>query len=118
MSLHFPTLGHRAWFAYQCLPRDSQGRPPSRRSLERRHGLANKDLARLIWDFYERPSYGKMHKFAAALGTTPEWLDKEEGPGPVTGFPVMPRPEPPKGMMKKRKSGPMQKVTEGTEGSG
>jgi hypothetical protein len=110
---HFPTIGHRAWFAYQALARDPHGRPPSRRSLERKYGLSNKDLARLIWDFYERPSYEKMQKFAAALGTTPEWLAREEGPGPQVSFPVPPRPPPPAGMQKRTKSGQIKAAKEG-----
>jgi hypothetical protein len=113
MPLTFATIGHRAWFAWQCLPRDSRGSPPTRRSLEIKHGLSNKDLTRLIYDFYERPSYEKMQKFAAALSTTPEWLDREEGPGPLVGMPVQPRPPPPKGMQKRTKSGQVKKAREG-----
>lgn len=108
------TLGERAWFAYQCLATGPHSRPPSKRSLEKQYGLSNKDLSRLIWDFYERPSYEKMQKFAAALGTTPEWLDREEGPGPRVGFSVPARPPAPEGMLRKRqKSGAIPRAKEG-----
>lgn len=33
-------MGHRAFFAYQCLPRDAMGRSPSYRQLERENGLS------------------------------------------------------------------------------
>lgn len=108
----FATVGLRAWFAYQALT-DEHGREPSVRELERRAGLANKDLWRLIYDVYKRPSYEKMQQFAAALGTTPEWLAREEGPGPQVSWQTRPRPPIPPGMRKKTKSGSMKRVKEG-----
>ena len=112
-SYEFPSRGHRAWFAWKCLPRDERGEPPTFRSLERAHGLANKDLSRLVWDFYKRPSYEKMQRFAAALKTTPEWLEHEEGVGPSAKGYVQPRPEPPAGMTRRTRSGQLRKVTQG-----
>lgn len=105
MRLRFPSRGLRAWFAWQCLPRDRKGAPPSFRSLERQHGLSNNDLSRLVWDAYERLTVEKARKFAAALGTTAEWLEWEEGPGPMASLPVPERPAPPPGKLKRTKSG-------------
>ncbi len=113
MGMKHLTLGHRAWYALQALAGAPGVRPPSKHSLEVKYGLSNKDLSRLIWDVYERPSYEKMGKFAAALGTTPEWLDREEGPGPVIDWIIAPRPPPPPGMAKKTKSGSLKRVREG-----
>jgi hypothetical protein len=107
------SIGHRAWFAFQALAGGPTTRPPSKRSLEMKYGLSNKDLSRLIWDFYERPSYEKMQRFSAALGVTAEWLDREEGPGPRVDWLIAPRPAVPDGMVKRTKSGSIKKVAKG-----
>lgn len=88
----FPTMGHRAWFAWQCLERDDRGQPPKWRELERRHKLPNAALRRLVWDISKRPGYPIIVKSAAALNCTPEWLMFETGPGPTARWPVLPRP--------------------------
>src|SRR5678815_817743 len=90
--MQFPTMGHRAWFAYQCLDRDALGRPPSFRGLERAHGLSNNALRRLIWDELTEPSYETMLRFAAALRCSDRWLWSGDGEGPVADIPVVPRP--------------------------
>jgi hypothetical protein len=113
MAQKHASIGHRAWFAYCALTGGPATPRPSKRSLEVKYGLSNKDLSRLIWDFYERPSYEKMQRFAAALGTTAEWLDREEGPGPFVDWVIPSRPAAPKGMLKKTKSGSIKKVVEG-----
>lgn len=112
MAHKHASIGHRAWFAYCALSGGPTVRPPSKRSLEVKYHLSNKDLSRLIWDQYERPTYEKMQRFAAALGTTAEWLHHEEGPAPLVDWLVPPRPPVPKGMQKKTKSGSMPKVAQ------
>jgi hypothetical protein len=109
--MHFPTRGHRAWWAWHCLPRDDRGQPPTLRSLEKKAGLSNNDLSRLVWDWYVRPSWEKMQRFAVALGTTAEWLEREEGPRPLSAWHVPPRPLPPPGKVRRKPtSGPMKSV--------
>jgi hypothetical protein len=85
-------MGHRAWFAWKCLPRDSRGNPPSWRELEGGHGLTNGSIYKIVWDRTTRPSYEQISKVAAALSTTPEWLQREEGAGPLASVYVEPRP--------------------------
>jgi hypothetical protein len=87
------SLGHRAWFAWQCLPRDDRGRPPSWRSLEIDHDLPNATLPRIIWGRTRRPSAEILSQVAAALGTTIDWLLYERGEGPAARWPVVPRPD-------------------------
>lgn len=85
-------MGQRAWFAWHALDRDEAGQPPARRELERRHGLTNGALYKLIWDKLKRPGYATVVKAAAALNCTPDWLQSEKGPGPRASLPIVPRP--------------------------
>jgi len=85
-------MGQRAWFALHCLPRDPKGAPPSIRELERRHEISNMGLNRLIWDELKRPGLEVLSKAAAALNTTPEWLQFGRGDGPKASWPVPNRP--------------------------
>jgi DNA-binding Xre family transcriptional regulator len=94
-------MGERAWWAYQCLPKDGFGRPPSFRGLEESVGLTNNQLRRLIWDEYKRPGLEQLEKFAKALNTTPEWLQFERGEGPKASWHIPLRPEAPPGFKKK-----------------
>lgn len=91
----FPSMGHRAWFAWHCLKRDDRLQPPAWRELERANGLTNGSLYKLIWGKATRPSYDRLVRMARALGCTPEWLINENGPGPVASLPVPPRPAEP-----------------------
>lgn len=90
-------MGDRAWFALQCLPRDDRGQPPKVRQLELDHGLSNGAIHKIIWGVTTAPTFPVLRRVAQALGTTPEWLLDGEGEGPRASFPVVPRPEPPKG---------------------
>lgn len=92
VALMLPTMGHRAWFAYQALPRDEHGLPPKRRKLERDNKLANGALRKLIWDLLKRPGYETISRAAAALQCTPEWLMTGEGEGPKASWFILPRP--------------------------
>jgi transcriptional regulator with XRE-family HTH domain len=94
-------MGHRAWWAYQCLPKDRMGHAPKFRELERAAGLTNNQLRRLIWDEYKRPGLEQLEKFAKALNTTAEWLQFERGEGPKADGYIRERPEAPLGMRKK-----------------
>jgi hypothetical protein len=93
----FQSMGHRAWFAWHALPRDDRGNPPKLRELEREHELPNGSLYKLIWGVLVRPGLVQLVKMAAALGTTPEWLQLERGAAPKASWPVVPRPDPPAG---------------------
>lgn len=89
----FPSIGHRVWFAWHCLPRDAKDQPPSFRSLEERYGLSNATLRRWLWDLNtERPTRKGADGVARALGTTPEWIVDEDGPGPKADRPIKQRP--------------------------
>jgi hypothetical protein len=89
------TMGQRAWFAWKCLPRDERGDPPSWRELEEKHGLSNGSIYKLTWDLTTRPSFEQLEKIAAALGTTPGWLQAGKGDGPRARWPVENRPAAP-----------------------
>ena len=93
LTVRFETMGQRVWFALQCLPRDSWGKPPEIAPLERSHGLAKAQLQKLLWDMSPRPTYETMQKVATALDTSPDWLLYERGEGPRARWPVQPRPE-------------------------
>jgi hypothetical protein len=88
----FQSLADRAWFAWNCLPRDERGDRPKIRELERSYGLTNGSLHRLINGISVRPGYEQIVKMAAALNTTAEWLQLEKGAAPTTSWPVPPRP--------------------------
>lgn len=104
LVMTFATMGQRVWFAWHCLPRDDRGEPPTLRSLEVAHGLANGTLHKLTWDLLKRPGYERLTKVCEALGVTPEWLQTGRGPGPVASWPVPPRPQPPAGAKAAKKS--------------
>lgn len=72
----------RAWQAWRALPR-RRGEPPPIRELERAHQISNAQLNKLINGLSKRPSYGEIVKMAAALRTTPEWIESGTGPGPA-----------------------------------
>lgn len=92
----FATVGHRAWWAYNCLTRDAQGKLPARRALEQAHGLSNGDLKKLIWDQGERlPNLDKARREAQALNCSMEWLFFNEGEQPRASWPIPPRPDKP-----------------------
>jgi hypothetical protein len=93
-------MGERAWWAYQCLPRDAWGEPPPLRELERAHGLGNAALRKLIWDVTVRPGLAQLEKLAAALQVTPEWLQFGRGTMPLASAYPVPRPPPPAGIQK------------------
>jgi len=107
-------MADRAWFAYQCLPRDDRGEPPDWRVLEREHGLSNGTIYKLIWGITVQPTWDTLEKAATALRVPSEWLRREEGAGPIARWPVPVRPAPPAGAAKRtrnrRKSGKMPAV--------
>ncbi len=82
------TLADRAWLAYHALPRDSRGRPPSRRSLERAHVLPGATLAKLFGGFKETVEGANVSRLARALGVSSEWLFEGTGAAPVPTGPV------------------------------
>lgn len=84
----FPTMGHRAFWAWQCLERDELGQPPHVRVLERTNELANNSLRRLIRGETVRPSRPQLERMAKALGTTADWLEFGRGEGPASRWPI------------------------------
>lgn len=91
-------MGQRAWWAYQCLPKDRLGNAPKFRELERREKLANNSLRRLIWGEAVRPGLVQLEKLARALNCDPEWLQFGRGERPATKNYIQPRPDAPPGM--------------------
>lgn len=90
------SMAARAWWAWQCLPRDPRGNAPQFRPLERKHGLSNNTLRKLMGAELRRPSYEVLTNAAAALGCSPEWLQHGKGTAPVATYPVAPWPGPSK----------------------
>jgi len=84
----FQSIGHRAWHAYYCLPRDEKGKPPSYRSLEDAHGVSNAGLQKMIKGNLRRPGYEVLSNIAAALKVTPHWLQTGEGEPPKSAWPI------------------------------
>ena len=82
------TINQRAWFAWQCLPRDEKGFPPKFRELERSVDLHNAQLRNLVMGVSKRPAPESLGKLARALAVSLEWLVAEIGPGPVATWPV------------------------------
>ena len=101
-------MGHRAWFAWQCLPRNERGEPPTWRELEDRHDLSNGSIYKIVWDISTRPSFGQLERVAAALCTTPHWLLTGRGYSPAARWPVAPRPAAPKKQGKKSAERPVR----------
>jgi transcriptional regulator with XRE-family HTH domain len=91
----FGGIAQRAWFAWQCLPRQDDGCPAALRELERANGLSNMQLNKLVRGISKRPGLAELRKMANALETTVEWLQFEEGAGPTAKHPVPPWPGPP-----------------------
>lgn len=90
------SMAARAWWAWQCLPRDPKGNAPQFRPLEREHGLSNNTLRKLLGGDLKRPSFEVLTRAAAALQCDPLWLSKGEGAAPVATYPVAPWPGPSK----------------------
>lgn len=107
----FGSVGERAWWAWQCLPRNDRDQPPTWRSLEKKYGMTNATIRRWIWDLNtENPTVKTAAVVATALRCTPEWLVDEEGPGPMTDRHIPRRPAPPKKQPKRPPSGEQPKV--------
>lgn len=87
------TLAQRAWFAWQCLPRNSRGKPPPIARLELAHGLANAALRKVILGITTRPAHDSLLKMAEALQCDPQWLSCEKGPPPIPS--ALPNSSPP-----------------------
>lgn len=85
------SLPERAWWAYQCLPRDASGKPPASTKLDVDHGLGRGTLLRLFKG--ERtPGGDTMVRVARALGVSVGWLLAGEGAAPKPSGPLAPRP--------------------------
>lgn len=110
MAEHYPTFPggppERAWYAWQCLPRDEKGAPPSVRSIEERHHLAHATLSKLFKadSKLDRANHDRTERIAAALATTTDWLLHGRGTPPSTPWRTAPWPGP----KKTRKSGTMR----------
>jgi len=81
-------MAHRAWHAWNCLPKTSKGERPPIRELEREHEISNAALGKLIKGKLKRPGLEQLTAFAAALRTTPEWLQFGTGKPPVSAWQV------------------------------
>ena len=84
----FQSIGHRAWHAYFCLPRDEKGKPPSYRALEREQGLNNGPIQKMIKGNLTRPGVDVHNKIAKALSADPHWLQTGEGDPPRAAWPI------------------------------
>lgn len=98
-SQPFSTVGLRAWWAWNCLPRTDLGNLPKLRPLERAHDLSNGALRKVIWDEAKRPpSYDIAKRIAKALCCDPDWLFLAVGSGPKASWPVPARPARPESL--------------------
>jgi hypothetical protein len=109
-GVQFTTRGHRAYFAYQCLPRRPDGSPPAQRELERAHGLYHQSLNKLFYDKVANQGYDVIKRFALALSCSAEWLQDGTGAAPTASHQVFPRPPPDEKKRRKRAVRPTRKA--------
>ena len=81
-------MAHRAWHALNCLPRTSKGAHPPVRALEREHGISHAALSKMLKGQLKRPGFEQLTAIAAALNTTPQWLQSGKGDPPVSAWPI------------------------------
>lgn len=88
-----PSLADRAWYALHCLPRDSRGKPPTARELERDYDLS---VGALTQTFSGRKRHhwdATVEKVCRALEVSEEWLRGKPGAkGPTLTGILPPRP--------------------------
>jgi hypothetical protein len=101
----FKSTGERVWFAWHCLPRNSNRQPPPVRQLEDEYGITDAGLHKLMWDKAKRPGPVQARRIAAALRVSREWLFEGVGEGPKASWPVPPRPPEP---TQPRREGPVR----------
>lgn len=86
----YNSIGARAHWAYQCLPRDARGRPPPVSIVEQRAGVSNGRLHKILNGETLKPTADTMYALAPALGVVFEWLYRGIGEGPKASYPVPP----------------------------
>ncbi len=87
------TLNDRVWYAWHCLPRGANGRPPPWKPFEKLHGIALATFQKLATEDRRSVDFETLVKLARALGVTTDWLSKGEGPAPTPTGPVSSRAE-------------------------
>lgn len=85
-------LAVRVWSAWKALERDSQGRAPSWRRLEREHGLSEATFSSVVAGRRKSIETETAERMARALGVSLGWLLRGEGDGPAIADPTVERP--------------------------
>jgi transcriptional regulator with XRE-family HTH domain len=88
-----PTLADRAWYAYHCLPRDRNGKPPTFKELEAAEQLPYSTLSHVMSGRRSQQRHETFAKIARALRVTEAWLRGEAAEhGPTLTGEWPPRP--------------------------
>jgi transcriptional regulator with XRE-family HTH domain len=92
--MELATLADRAWFAYHCLPRDPDGKPPAATALEERSQppISRGTLSKTFSGKRTKHTAEVMDRVAKVLHTTVDFLLKGEGEPPKLTGPLPPRP--------------------------
>jgi hypothetical protein len=85
-------FAERAWLAWHSLPRDENGKPPTRRSLEVNYGLSQAVVSRLFGGYIKTVEAQTLIKLARALHVDPTWLATGVAKAPTPTGPMVPLP--------------------------
>lgn len=84
----------RAWLAWHSMPRQANGKPPSWRSIELEHNLAEGTFSKMFKGHRREHGLAMYERLARALRTEVLWLVHGVGTPPTASGPVPPRDEP------------------------
>lgn len=84
----------RAWLAWHSMPRRASGKPPSWRSIELEHNLAEGTFSKMFKGHRREHGLAMYERLARALRTEVLWLVHGIGMAPKPSGPVPPRDEP------------------------
>ena len=86
------TLADRVWYAIHCLRRNADGSVPKYVSIERKVGLPNAFLSKMVRGKRPEPSAASMVALASVLDVDLQWLVSGIGNAPSLSGPLPPRP--------------------------
>lgn len=85
------SIGARAWWAFHCLPRSENGKPPQLKSFELEHRIHNGALAKLFSGQRHGATPPVLEEIARALRVSTDFLTFGKGAWPELTGPIPPR---------------------------